>query len=181
MGAAQGRVLIDAETIRTRVEQLGANISADYKERSDPPLLLVGILKGSLMFMADLCRHLTIPVEVDFMSISSYESGVDSTGAVRIMKDLEEDIAARQVLIVEDIVDTGLTIDYLVRTLNARKPAGVNVCTLLDKPERRECPVSLAYTGFTIPNEFVIGYGMDFDQRFRNLPHVSVLEQAPTH
>ena len=173
--AAEGRVLIDAKAIRARVDQLGVHISADYKDLAEP-LLLVGILKGSLMFLADLCRVLTIPVEIDFMSISSYESGTDSTGAVRILHDLEESIAQRQVLIVEDIVDTGLTINYLVRTLTARKPAGVKVCTLLDKPERRQCPVPLAYTGFTTPNEFVIGYGMDLDQRFRNLPHISVLE-----
>ena len=177
MPEVEGRVLIDAEAIRARVAELGTAISSDYEDLS-APLLLVGILKGSIMFLADLCRHISLPVEVDFMSISTYQSGTDSTGAVRILKDLDEDIAHRRVLIVEDIVDTGLTINYLLRTLKARKPIGVDVCTLLDKPERRECPVSLAYTGFTIPNEFVIGYGMDFDQRFRNLPHVSILEQS---
>ena len=171
----EGRILIEATAIRARVEQLGAEISADYQDLPEP-LLLVGILKGSLMFLADLCRVLTIPVEVDFMSISTYDSGTESTGAVRILKDLEEDIAQRHVLIVEDIVDTGLTIRYLMRNLNARKPAALSVCSLLDKPARRERPVSLAYTGFTIPDQFVIGYGMDYEQRFRNLPHVAVLD-----
>ena len=130
--AVEGPVLIEAEALRARVQQLGTNISADYRDLSEP-LLLVGILKGSLIFLADLCRVLTIPVEIDCMSISTYESGTDSTGAVRIMQDLEEDIAQRHVLIVEDIVDTGLTINYLIRTLHARKPVGMSVCTLLDR------------------------------------------------
>ena len=171
-----GEVLIEAEAIRQRITELGASISADYVEL-ERPLLLVGILRGSLVFLADLCRHISVDVEVDFMSISSYGAGVDSSGAVRILKDLDEDIAARHVLIVEDIVDTGLTIGYLLDTLQARRPVNLRVCTLLDKPTRRRRPVALAYTGFTIEDRFVVGYGMDFAQRFRNLPHVAVLAQ----
>ena len=172
-----GEVLIEAAAIQQRISELGAAISADYVEL-ERPLFLVGVLRGSMVFLADLCRHISVDVEVDFMSISSYGAGVDSGGAVRILKDLDEEIATRHVLIVEDIVDTGLTIGCLLDRLQSRRPASLRVCTLLDKPARRRRQVALAYSGFAIEDQFVVGYGMDFAQRFRNLPHVAVLRDG---
>ena len=146
---------------------LGAEISADYAGRD---LLLVGVLKGAVFFMADLMRELSIPCEIDFMAISSYGAATDSSGVVRILKDLDINIAGRDVLVVEDIIDSGLTLSYLMRNLQARKPASLEVCALLTKPERREIDVPVRYVGFEIPNKFVIGYGLDFAERYRNLP-----------
>jgi hypoxanthine phosphoribosyltransferase len=167
-----GEVLIDEPTLRARVAELGAEISADYEGRD---LLLVGVLKGAVFFMADLMRELTVPCEIDFMAISSYGAATDSSGVVRILKDLDINVAGREVLVVEDIIDSGLTLSYLVRSLRARKPASLEVVALLTKPARREIDVPVRYVGFEIPNRFVIGYGLDFAERYRNLPYVAVL------
>jgi hypoxanthine phosphoribosyltransferase len=166
------QVLIDEETLQARIAELGEQISADYAGRD---LLLLGVLKGAVFFMADLMRRLTVPCEIDFMAISSYGGATDSSGVVRILKDLDINIEGRNVLIVEDIIDSGLTLSYLVRTLEAREPASLEVCALLTKPERRQIDVDVRYTGFEIPNRFVIGYGLDFAERYRNLPYVGVL------
>jgi hypoxanthine phosphoribosyltransferase len=167
-----GEVLIDGETLRSRIVELGAEISADYEGRD---LLLIGVLKGAIFFISDLMRELTVPCEIDFMAISSYGAGTDSSGVVRILKDLEINISGRDVLVVEDIIDSGLTLSYLRRTLTARKPASLEICALLTKPERREVEVPVRYVGFEIPNRFVIGYGLDFAERYRNLPYIGVL------
>jgi hypoxanthine phosphoribosyltransferase len=167
-----GEVLIDADTLNARIAELGAELSADYEDRD---LLLIGVLKGAVFFMADLMRRLTIPCEVDFMAISSYGASTDSSGVVRILKDLDINIEGRHVLVVEDIIDSGLTLSYLMRNLESREPASLEVCALLTKPERREIDVPVRYVGFEIPNRFVIGYGLDFGERYRNLPYVAVL------
>jgi hypoxanthine phosphoribosyltransferase len=166
-------VLIDRDGLRRRVAELGEEVSADYAGRD---LLLVGVLKGAVFFMADLMRHLTIPCEIDFMAISSYGDSTDSSGVVRILKDLDINIEGRDVLVVEDIIDSGLTLSYLMRNLEAREPASLEICALLTKPERREIDVPVRYVGFEIPNAFVIGYGLDFAERYRNLPYVGVLD-----
>ncbi len=170
--SAVGEVLIDAETLNGRIAELGAEVSADYEGRD---LLLIGVLKGAVFFMADLMRRLTIPCEVDFMAISSYGASTDSSGVVRILKDLDINIEGRDVLVVEDIIDSGLTLSYLMRNLESREPATLEVCALLTKPGRREIDVPVRYVGFEIPNRFVIGYGLDFGERYRNLPYVAVL------
>jgi hypoxanthine phosphoribosyltransferase len=167
-----GEILIDEEALSGRIAELGDEISSDYRGRD---LLLVGVLKGAVFFMADLMRHLTVPCEIDFMAISSYGTATDSSGVVRILKDLDINIEGRQVLIVEDIIDSGLTLSYLMRNLEARAPASLEVCALMTKPERREIDVPVRYVGFEIPNKFVIGYGLDFAERYRNLPFVAVL------
>jgi hypoxanthine phosphoribosyltransferase len=167
-----GEILVDPEVLSARVAELGAEISADYEGRD---LLLIGVLKGAVFFMADLMRKLTIPCEVDFMAISSYGASTDSSGVVRILKDLDINIEGRHVLVVEDIIDSGLTLSYLMRNLESREPATLEVCALLTKPDRREIDVPVRYVGFEIPNRFVIGYGLDFAERYRNLPYVAVL------
>src|SRR4051794_41781914 len=167
--------LVDEESLQARIAELGEDISRDYRGREP---LLVGVLKGAVFFMADLVREITIPCEIDFMAVSSYGSGTDSSGVVRILKDLDANIEGRHVVIVEDIVDSGLTLSYLVRNLEARQPASLEVCALLTKPERREIDVPVRYTGFEIPNRFVIGYGLDFAERYRNLPYVGVLDES---
>jgi hypoxanthine phosphoribosyltransferase len=169
---AVGEVLIEQLALQSRISELGTEISADYAGRD---LLLVGVLKGAVFFMADLMRELTVPCEIDFMAISSYGAATDSSGVVRILKDLDINVADRDVLVVEDIIDSGLTLSYLMRNLKARKPATLEVVTLLTKPERREIDVPVRYVGFEIPNRFVIGYGLDFAERYRNLPYVAVL------
>ena len=169
---AVDEVLIDEERLRARVAELGEEVSADYIGRD---LLLIGVLKGAVFFMADLMRHLTVTCELDFMAISSYGAATDSSGVVRILKDLDINIAGRDVLVVEDIIDSGLTLSYLMRNLEAREPASLEICALLTKPERREIDVPVRYVGFEIPNRFVIGYGLDFGERYRNLPYVGVL------
>jgi len=171
---AVGEVLIDQETLAARVAELGAEVSADYEGRD---LLLIGVLKGAVFFMADLMRHLTVPCEVDFMAISSYGDATDSSGIVRILKDLDINIEGRDVLVVEDIIDSGLTLSYLIRNLESREPASLEVCALLTKPSRREIDVPVRYVGFEIPNKFVVGYGLDFAERYRNLPYVGVLDE----
>ena len=167
--------LIERDVLQRRVAELGEEVSADYAGRD---LLLVGVLKGAVFFMSDLMRNLTIPCEIDFMAITSYGDSTDSSGVVRILKDLDINIEGRHVLVVEDIIDSGLTLSYLVRNLEAREPASLEVCALLTKPERREIDVPVRYTGFEIPNRFVIGYGLDFAERYRNLPYVGVLDPA---
>ena len=170
--AAVEEVLIDEETLQGRIAELGAAITDDYRGRD---LLLIGVLKGAVFFMADLMRQIDVPCEVDFMAISSYGAGVDSSGVVRILKDLDVSIERRNVLVVEDIIDSGLTLSYLLRNLEAREPASLEVCALMTKPERRQNDVECRYVGFEIPNRFVIGYGLDFAERYRNLPYVGVL------
>jgi hypoxanthine phosphoribosyltransferase len=172
LSAAVSEILIDEETLHGRIAELGARVSDDYRGED---LLLIGVLKGAIFFMADLMRSIEIPCEVDFMAISSYGAGIDSSGVVRILKDLDVSIEGRNVLVVEDIIDSGLTLSYLLRNLEAREPASLEVCALLTKPERRENDVVCRYVGFEIPNRFVIGYGLDFAERYRNLPFVGVL------
>ena len=170
---AIGRTLVEEGELAARVRELGEQISADYAGRD---IFLVGVLKGAVFFVADLMRHLDLDCAIDFMAVASYGSSTDSSGVVRILKDLDESIEGREVLIVEDIVDSGLTLNYLLRTLKARSPASVEVCALLTKPERlkvRDLPIR--YVGFEIPNEFAIGYGLDLDERYRNLPYVAAL------
>jgi hypoxanthine phosphoribosyltransferase len=167
-----GEILIDEARLQARVAELGRDVSLEYAGRD---LLLVGVLKGAVFFMADLMRAITVPCEIDFMAISSYGAATDSSGVVRILKDLDINIEGRHVLVVEDIVDSGLTLSYLIRNLESREPASLAVCALLTKPERRENDVDIDYVGFEIPNKFVIGYGLDFAERYRNLPYVGVL------
>ena len=170
--SAIGEILVEADALRERVRELGEQISKDYADRD---LLLVGVLKGAVFFLSDLMRHLDVPCEVDFMAVASYGSSTDSSGVVRILKDLDIPIEGREVLIVEDIVDSGLTLSYLLRTLNARNPASLEVCALLTKPDRRKVDLPIRYVGFEIPNQFAIGYGLDHAERYRNLPYVAVL------
>jgi hypoxanthine phosphoribosyltransferase len=170
--AGVGEILIEPDALQERVAALGREVSADYASRD---LLLIGVLKGAVFFMADLMRHVTVPCEVDFMAISSYGASTDSSGVVRILKDLDINIEGRHVLVVEDIIDSGLTLSYLMRNLEARGPASLEICALLTKPDRREMDVPVRYIGFEIPDRFVIGYGLDFAERYRNLPYVAVL------
>jgi hypoxanthine phosphoribosyltransferase len=170
-----GEVLVAADDLSRRVRELGEAISRDYAGR---PLLLVGVLKGAVFFLSDLMRHIDIPVEVDFMAVASYGSATDSSGVVRILKDLDIAIEGRDVLIVEDIVDSGLTLQYLLRNLGSRNPASLEVCALLTKPDRRKVDLPTRYVGFEIPDRFVIGYGLDYAERHRNLPFVAVLERS---
>ncbi len=170
-----GETLVASDALEARVRALGEQISDDYNGRE---VLLVGILKGAVFFLSDLMRALTVPCEVDFMALASYGSSTDSSGVVRILKDLDAPIEGRDVLIVEDIVDSGLTLSYLLRTLEAREPASLEVCALLTKPARRKVDTPISYVGFEIENRFVVGYGLDHAQRFRNLPYVAVLNEG---
>jgi hypoxanthine phosphoribosyltransferase len=172
MGPALKEVLISEERLRARIGELAARIDADYAGRE---LLLVGVLKGAVMVMADLARAMHIPLDMDWMAVSSYGSGTKSSGVVRILKDLDSDISGRHVLIVEDIVDSGLTLSWLVGNLRSRDPASVAVCAMLRKPSSALMEVDVAYTGFDIGDEFVVGYGLDYAQRYRNLPFVGTL------
>jgi hypoxanthine phosphoribosyltransferase len=166
-------ILITEEQIRDKVAELGARLSADYADRS---LTLVSVLKGSLPFMADLMRALTVPVQIDLMEVSSYGGpSTETSGLVRILKDLSSSIDGKDVLIVEDIIDTGLTLNYLVRYLRGKDPASLRICTLLDKPARRLVEIDIHYRGFTIPDQFVVGYGLDYGEYYRNLPFIGVL------
>ena len=167
-----GDILVQRDELAHRVRELGEEISRDYAGR---PLLLIGVLKGAIFFLSDLMRHLDVDCEVDFMAVSSYGSSTDSSGVVRILKDLDAPIEGRDVLIVEDIVDSGLTLAYLFRMLRARGPASLEVCALLTKPDRREIDMPIRYVGFEIPNRFAIGYGLDFAERYRNLRCVGTL------
>jgi hypoxanthine phosphoribosyltransferase len=165
-------ILITPERLQTRIAQLGAEISKDYAGQD---LLLLAVLKGSVLFLSDLMRHIAVPHAIDFMATSSYGTGMESSGVVRILKDLDAPIEGRNVLIVEDIIDTGRTLDYLMRILQARLPRSLRICALLDKATRREVPVQVDYTGFEIPDKFVFGYGLDYAELYRNLPYVAVL------
>ena len=164
-------ILITSEAIRERTAELGAEISRDY---AGTDVLLVCVLKGAMVFMADLIRHITIPVCIDTIAVSSYGAATVSSGVVRIVKDLDAPVADKHVLVVEDIVDSGLTLSYLRNYLFNRKPASVRICTLLDKPERREVSITPDYCGFVIPNHFVVGYGLDYQERYRNLPFIGI-------
>ncbi|MDB5097659.1 MAG: hypoxanthine phosphoribosyltransferase [Cyanobacteria bacterium RYN_339] len=168
------QVLFSEAQIADRIREMGAQIEADYKDKGG--LLLIGVLRGVAVFFGDMMRAIDLPLDIDFMSISSYGSSTRSSGVVRILKDLDENITGRHVVILEDIIDTGLTLSYLVRLLQERRPASLEICTLLDKPSRRLIEVPVKYTGFTIPDQFVVGYGLDYDQKFRNLPFVGVLK-----
>jgi hypoxanthine phosphoribosyltransferase len=172
--SAIGEVLVSTEDLERRVRELGAEISRDYEGRD---LVMIGVLKGAVLFLGDLMRELTIPCEIDFMAVSSYGSATDSSGVVRILKDLDSSIDGRDVLLVEDIVDSGLTLHYLLKNLKARNPASLEVCALLTKPERRRIELPIRYVGFEIPNRFAIGYGLDHAQRYRNLRYVAVLDE----
>jgi hypoxanthine phosphoribosyltransferase len=171
---AIGEILVGAEDLSRRVKELADQISSDY---ADKDLLLIGVLKGAVFFVSDLMRHLDIPVEVDFMAVASYGSATRSSGVVRILKDLDAAIDGRDVLIVEDIVDSGLTLQYLLRNLAGRNPRSLEVCALLIKPERRKVDLHTRYVGFEIPDRFAIGYGLDHAERYRNLPYVAALAQ----
>jgi hypoxanthine phosphoribosyltransferase len=168
-----GETLVSSEELQQRVAELGREISAEYAGRD---LFMVGVLKGAVLFLADLMRHVEVPCEIDFMAVSSYGSQTDSSGVVRILKDLDAPIEGRDVLLVEDIIDSGLTLQYLMRNLKARNPASLEVCALLTKPERLRVDLSPRYLGFEIPNRFAIGYGLDHAQRYRNLPYVAALD-----
>lgn len=173
--AGVGEILVSEQELRGRVSELGREIAADYEGRD---LLLIGVLKGAVFFMADLMRELQLPCEVDFMAISSYGSATDSSGVVRILKDLDINIEERHVLIVEDIIDSGLTLSYLMRNLRSRKPASLEVCALFVKESAQRVKKNVRYVGFDLPNRFVVGYGLDFAERYRNLPYVAVLDES---
>ena len=166
------KILISEEQLAAKVAELGAAISRDYEGKK---LMILGVLKGSVVFMADLLRHITIPVEMDFMAVSSYGAGVKTTGVVKILKDLDRLIEGYHVLVVEDILDSGITLSYLTELLRDRGPASVRIATLLDKPERRKVDIAPDYVGFTVPDEFVVGYGLDYAELYRNLPYVGIL------
>jgi len=166
------KILIDEQKLMERVKELGEQITEDYQGKD---LVIISILKGAIVFTSDLVKHIDLPLAMDFMAVSSYGSSTKSSGVVRILKDLDEEIEGRDVLIVEDIVDTGLTLHYLVENLLSRKPASLKVCCCLDKPSRRKSQVKVDYVGFSIPDEFVIGYGLDYAEKYRNLPFIGVL------
>jgi len=169
------KMLISSEEIQAKVSEMGAQILHDYAPLGD--LLLVGVLKGCMTFMVDLARAINFPLAIDFIATSSYGQSTESSGVVRLLKDLETDIAGRHVLIVEDIIDSGLTLDYLRSQLQRRNPASLRICALLNKPDRRVADVPVDYLGFDIPNEFVVGYGLDYGERYRNLPYIGVLKK----
>ena len=167
------RILLPEQEVNERIAELGRQISEDYAGKS---VHLICILKGSVFFTCELAKRITVPVSMDFMSVSSYGAGTESSGVVKIKKDLDEPLEGRDVIVVEDIIDSGRTLSYLVKELGERKPAGIRLCTLLDKPERRVTDVKVDYVGFNIPYEFVVGYGLDYAQKYRNLPYIGVVE-----
>ncbi len=167
------KVLLSEETVDERIETLGKQISEDYAGKQ---VHLVGILKGSVFFMCELAKRITVPVSMDFMSVSSYGDGTSSSGIIRMVKDLDETLEGKEVIVVEDIIDSGRTLSYLLETLSRRLPASMKLCTLLDKPERRVKDVRVDYVGFEIPDEFVVGYGLDYAQKYRNLPYIGIVE-----
>lgn len=169
------RILLSEEEIAAKVKELGAQISKDYADKNP---IIISVLKGSFMFMADLVRAVTIPCTVDFMSVSSYGGGTTSSGEVKIVKDFDESIDGRHIIVVEDILDSGRTLSYLMKNMKARGAASISLCTFLDKPDRRVVPVEVAYKGFTVPDAFIVGYGLDYDQQYRNLPYVGVLKPS---
>lgn len=166
-------VLLSAEELAKRIEEIGSEITADYAGKE---ILMIGVLRGAVVFMADLARAIKVPVAIDFMAVSSYGAGTSSSGVVRILKDLDEDVAGKHVLVVEDIIDSGLTLNYLLDNLKSRKPASIKLCTLLNKPERRKVNVNIDYNGFDVPDYFVIGYGLDYAEKYRNLPFIGILK-----
>lgn len=168
------KVLLTEEDLKLKITQLGEEISRDYEGEE---LLLIGILKGSVVFMSDLARSISIPVSMDFMAVSSYGDGAESSGVVRILKDLDQEIKGKNILIVEDIIDSGLTLDYLMGYFRARGPKSVEICTIMDKSERRTVDVPIKYLGFDVPNEFLVGYGLDYAEKYRNLPFVGILKE----
>lgn len=168
------KILIDEETLMKRIKEMGKQITEDYRGKD---LIIIAILKGAVLFTSDLIKEIKLPLAIDFMAVSSYGSSTKSSGVVRILKDLDEQIEGKDVLIVEDIVDTGLTLHYLVENLMTRKPKSLKICCCLDKPSRRTAPVNVDYIGFSIPDEFVIGYGLDFGEKYRNLPFIGVLSK----
>ena len=167
------RVLFSEEQLKQRVAELAAMIEKDYEGKE---IMLIGVLRGSFVFMADLCRAIDLPCTLDFMSVSSYGKGTKSQGQVQITKDLSEDITGAHVIVIEDILDSGNTLSYLLKMLQNRNPASIRLCTLLDKPERREKQVEVHYSGFTIPDAFVVGYGLDYAEKYRNLPYIGILK-----
>jgi len=167
-------ILITSEALQDKISELGKAITKDYLDKD---LMLVCILKGGVMFMSDLARYIDLPLALDFMAVSSYGASTESSGVVRILKDLESSIEGKDILIVEDIIDTGLTLSYLMENLKARGASSVKICTLLDKPEKRKVNVELSYKGFVIPDEFVVGYGLDYAEKYRNLPYISILKE----
>ncbi len=175
MDADVEEVLLSGEEVQARVAELGAQLAADYEGREP---VLVSVLKGSIIFLADLVRAMPIPLSIDLMEVSSYGTSTESSGQVRILKDLSTSIEGREVLVVEDIIDTGLTLNYLLRYLHDKGPASIRICCLLDKPARRLAPIEIDYRGFTIPDRFVIGYGLDYGERYRNLPYIGVLRPS---
>ncbi|WP_312562171.1 hypoxanthine phosphoribosyltransferase [Anaerospora sp.] len=166
-------VLLSADQIATRVKEIGDQISADY---AGEEILMIGVLRGAVIFMSDLARSISIPVAIDFMAVSSYGASTTSSGIVRILKDLDEEVAGRHLLVVEDIIDSGLTLNYLLDNLHSRKPASIRLVTLLNKPERRKKEVHVDYNGFAIPDHFVVGYGLDYAEKYRNLPFIGILK-----
>lgn len=169
-----GEVMIAEEELQKRIVELGEEISKDYQDRE---ILLIGVLKGACVFMSDLMKRIDSTVEIDFMAVSSYGASTQSTGVVRIIKDLDTSIEGKDVLIIEDIIDTGLTLHYLYDNLQSRNPNSLKICTLLDKPERREIEMNADYVGFQVPNKFIVGYGLDYDEKYRNLPYITCLNQ----
>jgi hypoxanthine phosphoribosyltransferase len=169
------KILIDEDELRAIVERLGEQITEDYKGKD---VLLIGILKGSVIFMADLMRAIDLPCNIDFMAVSSYGNGTESSGRVKINKDLDNDIQGKDIIIIEDILDSGKTLYYIRDILSARKPASIKICTLFDKPERREADIKADYIGSLVPNEFIVGYGLDYAEYYRNLPFIGVLKES---
>lgn len=167
-------ILVDEEALQLKIKELGEQITKDYQRKE---LLVVCILKGAVMFVSDLIKRIDLPLEIDFMAISSYGNSTKSSGIVRIIKDLNEDIKGKHILIVEDIIDSGLTLSYLIDNLKSREPASVAICTLLDKPDNRKTEIDIVYTGFVVPDEFVVGYGLDYAEKYRNLPFIAVLKE----
>lgn len=165
-------VLITKEQIEAKLKELGSQITKDYEGKDN--LLLIGVLKGAVVFMADIIRHIKLPLQIDFMAVSSYGASTKSSGVVRILKDLEEDVEGKNILIVEDIIDSGLTLSYLYDILGSRRPASIKICALLEKPSRKNTDLKIDYVGFKIPDKFVVGYGLDFNEKYRNLPFIGV-------
>ena len=168
-------VLLTEEMLKNKVAELGAQITRDY---ADKEIFAIGILRGAVVFMADLIRAIERPVQIDFMAVSSYGMQADSSGIVRILKDLDSSITGKHVLIIEDIIDSGQTLSYLIKNLSERKPASIQLCTLMNKPERRKVDLPVKYVGFEIPNEFVVGYGLDYAEKYRNLPYLGILKRS---
>ncbi len=167
-------ILIDEEALQLKIKELGEQITKDYQGKD---LFVICILKGAVMFVSDLIKRIDLPLEIDFMAISSYGNSTKSSGIVRIIKDLNEEIKGKHILIVEDIIDSGLTLSYLIDNLKSREPASVAICTLLDKPDNRKTDIDIVYTGFVVPDEFVVGYGLDYAEKYRNLPFIAVLKE----